>query len=97
MSTIAGDVLSADLEKRKASLGSRLFGLVDAVLSSDPSGLQPMDLVVRRLDNGQEVLRTKADLGDPQRLLDTVRDDLATKTVEQFHDEWRLRDAPAVE
>ncbi len=97
MSTIAGDVLSADLEERRPSLGGRLFGLIDAVLSSDPSGLQPMDLVVRRLDNGQEVLRTKADLGDPHRLLDTVRDDLATKTVEQFHDEWRVRDDPRVE
>lgn len=93
MSTIAGDVLSADLEKRKPSVGGRILGIVDALLSSDPSSLQPVDLVVRRLDNGQEVLRTKADLGDPHRLLDTVRDDLATKTVEQFHDEWRLREA----
>jgi hypothetical protein len=47
------------------------------------------DLVVRRRDTGAEVLRTAADVGDPQFLLEQVRRDLAEKTVEEFVSEWR--------
>jgi hypothetical protein len=50
------------------------------------------DLVVRRRGSGAEVLRTPADVGDPHRLLETVRRDLATKTVEEFAREWRTLD-----
>lgn len=50
------------------------------------------DLVVRRRATGAEVLRTPADVGDPHRLLETVRRDLATKTVEEFAREWRILD-----
>lgn len=51
-----------------------------------------VDLVVRRRGTGVEVLRTAADVGEPDLLLQTVRDDLATKTVEEFIREWRVVD-----
>ena len=50
------------------------------------------DLVVRRRAGGAEVLRTAADIGDPHLLLQTVRRDLETKTVEEFVREWRVVD-----
>jgi hypothetical protein len=50
------------------------------------------DLVIRRRAGGAEVLRTAADVGDPHVLLDTVRRDLETKTVEEFIREWRVLD-----
>jgi hypothetical protein len=50
------------------------------------------DLVIRRRAGGAEVLRTAADVGDPHALLDTVRRDLETQTVEEFVREWRVLD-----
>ncbi|TFD24901.1 hypothetical protein [Cryobacterium sp. TMS1-13-1] len=50
------------------------------------------DLVIRRRGSGAEILRTAADLGDPQFLLETVRRDLETKTVEEFVREWCVLD-----
>ena len=50
------------------------------------------DLVIRRRASGAEVLRTAADLGGPHFLLETVRCDLETKTVEEFVREWRVLD-----
>ena len=50
------------------------------------------DLVIRRRAGGAEVLRTAADIGDPHILLETVRSDLETKTVDQFVREWRVVD-----
>ena len=50
------------------------------------------DLVIRRRAGGAEVLRTAADTGDPHFLLDTVRRDLETKTVDEFVREWRVLD-----
>jgi hypothetical protein len=47
------------------------------------------DLVVTRIDNGREVMRTDANVPDPEHLLDTVTDDLASKTVAEFLAEWR--------
>lgn len=64
------------------SLVLAVFGITDAPSLSD--------LVVRRRDTGAEVLRTRADLGDPERLLLQVQEDLRTKTVAEFVAEWRL-------
>jgi hypothetical protein len=50
------------------------------------------DLVVYRRDTGAEVIRTPADIGDPEFLLEHVLDDLQTKTVSEFLTEWRLPD-----
>lgn len=52
------------------------------------------DLVVTRKDNGREVLRTIADLGDPGHLLEQVTEDLATKSIEEFFSEWRVPQQP---
>ena len=50
------------------------------------------DLVMRRRATGAEVLCTAADVGDPHYLLETVRRDLETKTVDEFVREWRVLD-----
>lgn len=64
------------------------LGLAISLLTQEAPPL--FDLVVTRRDTGAEVLRTVADLGDPQALLETVRADLESKTVEQFVREWRV-------
>ena len=48
------------------------------------------DLVVTRTTTGATIMRTPADLGDPQALLDQVNSDLETKTIPEFLAEWRL-------
>jgi hypothetical protein len=50
------------------------------------------DLVVYRRDTGAEIIRTPADLGSPEFLLQQVLDDLELKTVAEFLEEWRLPD-----
>lgn len=50
------------------------------------------DLVVYRRDTGAEIIRTSADLGSPEFLLQQVLDDLEVKTVSEFLEEWRLPD-----
>jgi len=50
------------------------------------------DLVVTRKDSGAEVMRTPADVGSAEHLLDVVRDDLANKSVIEFFSEWRILD-----
>lgn len=87
----AADHLTADLERPRGSLPRRAWRWVWAIITSFGGSPEfALDLVVRRRATGAEVLRTPADLGDPQHLLDTVRDDLRTKTVEQFVREWRV-------
>jgi hypothetical protein len=61
--------------------------VVAAVIGDFPSNL---DLVVYRRDSGAEIMRTYADLGSPEYLLDQVNDDLESKTVLEFLAEWRL-------
>lgn len=53
-------------------------------------GAAPLDLVVRRRENGAEVMRTAADIGSPELLLAQVEADLLSKTVTEFFAEWRL-------
>ena len=48
------------------------------------------DLVVYRRESGAEIMRTPADLGDPDILLNQVKRDLESKTVTEFLSEWRL-------
>jgi hypothetical protein len=49
-----------------------------------------VDLIVRRRADGEELLRTPADLGSPQALLKTVQDDLQRMSVDEFIAEWRM-------
>jgi hypothetical protein len=92
----ASEYLTADLEKRRGNPVVRGFRtLVNVVVAASGGGgdlLADVDLVVRRRDTGREILRTAADVGEPELLLHTVRRDLETKTVEEFVAEWRLPD-----
>ena len=64
-----------------------------ALVRAAGSGVEvDADLCIRRRASGVEVLRIAADLGDPHCLLETVRRDLETKTVEEFVREWRVLD-----
>lgn len=92
---VAANYLTADLEPLTASrIVSAWHWTVAAVevALGFGDGIAPADLVVRRIDTGREVLRTRADVGSPDYLLDEVRRDLATKTVDDFIAEWRLRE-----
>jgi hypothetical protein len=88
----AADHLTADLETQRAPVLKKALrwagAVVDAALGGDVHG--PLDLVIRRVDNGREVMRTPADSGSPDFLLEQVREDLQTKTVDEFFAEWRL-------
>jgi hypothetical protein len=52
----------------------------------------PLDLVVRRRNDGEELVRTPAELTSPEALLATVQDDLLHMTPEQFVAEWKMPD-----
>jgi hypothetical protein len=90
---VAADHLTAELLPRRGRPLARAWHwgvAVLAVASGFGDGVAPVDLVVRRIATGAEVMRTPADVGSPDFLLEQVRDDLASKTVEEFFAEWRL-------
>jgi hypothetical protein len=60
-------------------------------MAEEPSEI---DLVVRRRDDGTELVRTPADLGSPDDLLATAQSDLETMTVEEFLAEWQMPEVP---
>lgn len=83
--------LAAMLEKpnsRGLRRGMRMLWTLVSSLTGSPEPF--IDLVVRRRATGAEVLRTPADVGDPEHLLATVRADLESKGVEEFVREWRV-------
>jgi hypothetical protein len=90
----AAQILTADLEKRRGGpllRGARLLiNLVAMAVGGSPDVVADVDLVIRRRDTGREVMRTPADVGDPEILVHRVRRDLEEKTVEEFVAEWRL-------
>lgn len=90
----AGQILSADLEQRRGSRWARgvrfLVNLVAMAVGGGPDVVADVDLVVRRRDTGREIMRTPADVGDPEILVHRVRLDLEEKSVEEFLAEWRL-------
>jgi hypothetical protein len=89
----AADHLTAHLEPRTGSPLKRAWDWTVAIvlgLLSLGDSATPLDLVIRRIDTGKEVMRTPADIGSPDFLIEQVREDLATKTVEEFFAEWRL-------
>jgi hypothetical protein len=61
--------------------------LDDALKPGQPGRV---DLVVRRKDNGEEIVRTPADLGSPDAMLATVQTDLEQMTAEEFFNEWKM-------
>jgi len=83
--------LRADLEERELRGFDRVkywAGVALAVFTHEAPPIY--DLVVKRIDGGATVMRTPADLGDPEVLLDQVRLDLEEKTVSEFFAEWRI-------
>ena len=90
---LASHHLVAELEEPSGTRTRRLLRRVWAVIRAAWGDVElDADLVVRRRASGAEVLRTAADIGDPHRLLATVRRDLETKTVAEFVGEWRIVD-----
>ena len=87
--------LTVDLEPSQVGVPRKVMrwmgAALEAAFGSIPSS-PDLDLVVRRIDTGAEVLRTHADIGSPENLLAQVRADLATKTVTEFIAEWRVID-----
>ncbi|TBN57440.1 hypothetical protein EYE40_08570 [Glaciihabitans arcticus] len=92
MTDVAANHLHAELVDRPQRGIMRLRFWVLAILGAmfQHEGPAVFDLVVRRNDTGREIMRTPADVMDPQHLLDTVEDDLETKTVAEFLAEWRV-------
>lgn len=89
--TSASDVFEAELAPHLGA-GAHVPGAIvpgrrDELMADAPSHV---DLVVRRIDDGTELVRTPADLGSPDDLLAVAERDLATMTVEQFVAEWRM-------
>jgi hypothetical protein len=67
--------------------GAIVPGLADELMAEQASTI---DLVVRRRDDRSEVIRTPADLGDPDTLLAAAQGDLDTMTAEEFFSEWKM-------
>lgn len=89
----ASNHLMAELEEPSGTRTRRLLRRARAMIRAAWGDIDiDADLVVRRRAGGAEVLRTAADIGDPHLLLQTVRRDLETKTVEEFVREWRVVD-----
>jgi hypothetical protein len=86
----AANYLRAELLPRKLT-GWRRARRYGAMAVSVLAGELPtnLDLVVYRRDTGSEVMRTPADVGSPDILLEQVTADLASKTVLEFLAEWR--------
>jgi hypothetical protein len=61
--------------------------LADELMAEEPS---QVDLVVRRRDDGTEIIRTPADLGSPDTLLAAAIADLKTMSVDEFIAEWKM-------
>jgi hypothetical protein len=69
--------------RRKISISS----LDDVVGGGQPGRLE---LVVRRKDDGEVIVRTPADLGSPDAMLTTVQNDLNSMSAEEFFEEWKM-------
>ena len=86
--------LNAELVERKTRGWDKARHIGLTALGAMFTGSLPAthDLVVYRRDTGAEVIRTPADMGEPEFLLQQVLDDLELKTVSEFIEEWRLPD-----
>ncbi|RUQ96922.1 hypothetical protein [Labedella endophytica] len=95
----AAEHLTADLEARRGHplvKGARFVAnLALMAVGGGADDIAVVDLVVRRRDTEREIMRTPADMGDPEILLHQVRRDLESMTIEEFVAEWRLPDDSA--
>jgi hypothetical protein len=90
----ASTTLIVSLEPRRDGALGKVLRFVGHFLSTitGTADLSPdADLVVRRRSTGVEVHRTPADTGDPERILDTAKNDLEALTEEEFFAEWSIQ------
>ncbi len=90
---LASDVLLAALEPRAGGRLVRGARVAAAFVAELALGLLPApsvsEVVVRRRDDGTEVLRVgDVDPHVPGDMLGFVQDQLATKTLAEFREEW---------
>ena len=93
--SFAAEHLTAELQPRRASGFAKAWIFVTSLVEGLLGGGIPedaVDLVILRRETGAEVMRTPADVGSPEYLLEQVNRDLESKTVEEFFAEWRTRD-----
>ena len=86
-STVYEAALVDHLGWRDRADGAIHPGLADELMAEEQS---MVDLVVRRKEDGAELIRTPADIGAPESLLTAARADLEAMTVEEFKREWRM-------
>ena len=92
----ASEVFAADLEPRPGGRARHWARVAGAFVAELAWGLVPgptvHDVVVRRRDDGAEVLRVPADEpGVPARMLQAVRDELDAVEPEEFLARWSVR------
>ncbi|HEX4444886.1 MAG TPA: hypothetical protein VHZ81_15050 [Galbitalea sp.] len=79
---------AAIVERAKTRTRRRIVPTIDDDLRPEKKILQ--DLIIRRKSDGQVIVRTPADLGSPDALLETVQGDLGRMTADEFLEEWKL-------
>ena len=90
--SVAAEHLIAELQPRRGGALAKTWHFVTSLAEGLLGGGIPedaVDLVIRRRETGAEVMRTPADVGSPEYLLEQVQRDLESKTVEEFFAEWR--------
>lgn len=88
----AAEYLTAELQPRRSSALAKTWHFVASFAEGMLGGGIPedaLDLVILRRETGAEVMRTPADVGAAEMLLDQVRRDLESQTIEEFFAEWR--------
>jgi hypothetical protein len=86
-STVYEAALVEHLGWRDRAEGAIVPGLTDELMAEEAS---TVDLVVRRKDDGTELIRTPADLASPDALLIAAQTDLDSMSEAQFKREWRM-------
>lgn len=66
----------------------KIVPTVDDELRPDKPVVQ--DLIIRRKTDGKVIVRTPADLGSPEAMLETVQTDLGKMTADEFFQEWKM-------
>ena len=92
--SFAAEHLTAELQPRRSSTLAKAWHFVTSFAEGLLGGGIPedaVDLVILRRETGAEVMRTPADVGPAEFLLDQVQRDLESKTVEEFFAEWRTQ------
>ena len=90
--SFAAEHLTAELQPRRSSALAKTWHFVASLAEGILGGGIPedaLDLVIRRRETGAEVMRTPADVGSAEMLLDQVQRDLESQTIEEFFAEWR--------